>query len=124
MAGGGRPSHRQSKLNEEVKMVEYLMISNIASLNDTFRRSGFGVTMTQGVRNLPDLDGLMSAIRDFNRFNEDNDPYGERDFGSLDWYGEKVFWKIDYYNRELSCYEDPLSPTCQRVLTVMCADEY
>ena len=105
-------------------MVEYLMVSNIASLNDTFRRSGFGVMMTQGIKNLPDLDGLMGTIRDFNRFNEDNDPYGERDFGSLDWYGEKVFWKIDYYDQALRVWEDPTSPTCQRVLTIMCADEY
>ena len=105
-------------------MVEYLMISNIASLNDTFRRSGFGVTMTQGVGNLPDLDGLMGAVRDFNRFSEDNDPYGERDFGSLVWFGEKVYWKIDYYNKTLTAWENPLSDKCLRILTVMLAEEY
>ena len=97
---------------------------DVSSANDAFRRSGLGVTMTRGIQELPDLDGLMSAIRDYNKFNQDNDPYGERDFGSIVWYGESVFWKIDYYNRELSCYEDPTSTTCQRVLTVMCAYEY
>jgi hypothetical protein len=99
-------------------------VLEVASVNDAFRRSGFGVTLTRGIQELPDLDGLMSAIRDFNRFNEDNDPYGERDFGSIDWYGEKVLWKIDYYNDKLTCFEDPTSPTCQRVLTVMCSYEY
>jgi hypothetical protein len=66
----------------------------------------------------------MAAVRDYKKFNEDNDPYGERDFGSLVWFGEKVFWKIDYYNQALHAWEDPTSPTCQRVLTIMCADEY
>ena len=99
-------------------------VLEVASVNDKFRRTGFGVIVTQGVKNLPDLDGLMAAVRDYKKFNQDNDPYGERDFGSLVWFGEKVFWKIDYYNQALRVWEDPTSPTCQRVLTIMCADEY
>lgn len=99
-------------------------VLEVASINDRFRRSGFGVTMTRGIQDLPDLDGLMAAIRDFDVFNESNDPYGERDFGSLEWFGEKVYWKIDYYNQALRAWEDPTSPSCQRVLTVMLAEEY
>jgi hypothetical protein len=44
--------------------------------------------------------------------------------GKLEWHSEKVFWKIDYYNDQLTCFEDPLSPTCKRVMTVMLAEEY
>ena len=99
-------------------------VLEVASVNDKFRRSGFGVSLTRGIQNLPDLDGLMAAIRDFNRFDESNDPYGERDFGSLEWFGEKVYWKIDYYNQALQAWEDPTSSSCQRVLTVMLAEEY
>jgi len=123
MAGGGRLPRHQFKLNEEVIMT-CTQLLDVASKNDAFRRSGFGVVMTMGVQQLPDIDGLMAAIRDFNKFNEDNDPYGERDFGSLDWFGEKVYWKIDYFNQALRVWEDPTSQACQRVLTVMCAYEY
>ncbi len=66
----------------------------------------------------------MNSVRTFSSFTEDNDPYGEHDFGSLAWYGQKVFWKIDYYDQSLAAWCDPLSPDCNRVLTIMRADEY
>ncbi len=96
----------------------------IAQVNDVFRRSGFGITVTPGVQVLEDLVELIDEIRRFKEFTEDNDPYGEHDFGSVTWYGEKVFWKIDYYDQELKYGEGPLSPDCRRVLTVMLASEY
>jgi hypothetical protein len=68
----------------------------IAKLNDEFRRSGFGITVTQGVQVLEDLSGLIYEVCRFNEFTEDNDPYGEHDFGSVVWHGEKVFWKTSY----------------------------
>jgi hypothetical protein len=105
-------------------MVDCMKVLDVASKNDAFRRSGFGVTVTTGIQNLPDVDGLMAAIRDHDTFNEDNDPYGEHDFGSLSWHGSKVFWKIDYYNQALGAWEDPESERCRRVMTVMLADEY
>ena len=64
------------------------------------------------------------GVRDYTDFNEDNDPYGEHDFGSLKVAGEKIFWKIDYYDESLSKWCDPLDPDCQRVLTIMLAEEY
>lgn len=80
---------------------------------------------TDGVRDgAMDLIGLSRAVEDFNRFTEDNDPYGEHDFGKLTWYEQTVFWKIDYYDQELQHWCDPLSPDCNRVLTVMLAEEY
>jgi len=93
-------------------------------LNDKFRKSGFGVTLTCGVQSVTDLNGLMRAIREYDNFTEDNDPYGEHDFGKLDWNGDKVFWKIDYYNETFDAWEDPLTAKCRRVMTVMLADEY
>jgi len=47
----------------------------------------------------------------FDSFTPDNDPYGEHDFGTIDWQEEKIFWKIDYYDQALTFAEDPLSPT-------------
>lgn len=96
----------------------------IAKKNDAFRRSGFGVTVTPGVQVLEDLSGLIDEIRSFSEFTENNDPYGEHDFGTVYWLGEKVFWKIDYYDQNLEHGEDPLSLDCRRVLTVMLASEY
>ena len=96
----------------------------IAKKNDAYRRSGFGVTVTPGVQVLEDLGGLIDEIRQFNEFTEDNDPYGEHDFGTVYWFGEKVFWKIDYYDQALKYGEDPLSLNCRRVLTVMLSSEY
>ena len=96
----------------------------IRELNDQFRRHGFGVTVTVGVQALADVAGLLKAVREFETFNEDNDPYGEHDFGSVEWEGETVLWKIDYYDEALRGWEDPVSRHCRRVMTVMLASEY
>lgn len=96
----------------------------IAKLNDAFRRSGLSVVVTPGVQAIEDLSGLIGDVRLFNEFTEDNDPYGEHDFGTIYWYGEKVFWKIDCYDPELQFGRDPLEPDCRRVLTLMLASEY
>lgn len=98
--------------------------TQIAKLNDAFRRSGLGVTVTPGVQLLENLHMLIDEIRRYSEFNEDSDPYGEHDFGTVHWYGEKVFWKIDYYDQELKYGRDPLEPDCRRVLTIMLASEY
>lgn len=98
--------------------------SEIAHKNDVFRKLGFGITVTNDVAALPDLTGLMQAIRDYCDFTEDNDPYHEHDFGRLDWSGVKIFWKIDYYNGTLDAWEDPLLDKCKRIMTVMLAEEY
>jgi hypothetical protein len=98
--------------------------AKVAKINDGFRDTGFGVTLTVGVQALDDLQGLLSRVRSYSDFNEDNDPWMEHDFGSLKWQGEKVFWKISYYDQALEYGEDPLSLKCRRVLTVMLASEY
>ena len=98
--------------------------SLVSEINDGFRRGGFGVVVTAGVRGLDDLTGLMRAVREFKTFTEDNDPYGEHDFGSVIWRDETVLWKIDYYDRAMLGWEHPLSKRCRRVLTMMLASEY
>lgn len=97
--------------------------ARIAALNDEHRKS-LCFVITRGVRELEDLIGLTYAVRDYDDFSEDNDPYSEHDFGVLKWYGEKVYWKIDYYTPELRGWCDPIDSRCTRVLTVMLAEEY
>ncbi len=98
--------------------------TDIAKMNDAFRKSGVGIVVTQGVRMLADLPGLIDEIRRFRNFTPGNDPYGEHDFGSVIWEGKKVLWKIDYYDQSLEHGEDPLSERCRRVMTVMLIGEY
>ena len=98
---------------------------DIAKLNDRFRSMCLDVYYTTGVlHGIMDLVGLSRAVESFNSFNEDNDPYGEHDFGSLLFEGKKIFWKIDYYDQQMKKRCDPLDKACRRMLTVMLAEDY
>ncbi len=104
--------------------------SPIAEINDRFRKTLIGgqVFMTQGVQALGDdaVARIVAAVRSFDRFDEDNDPHGEHDFGVLEHAGEKLFWKIDYYDKTLTYGSpDPADPSkTTRVLTILLASEY
>lgn len=103
----------------------------IAHLNDTLRSTMLTgkVVMTAGIASLPDdiKEQIITRVRAFNDFSEDNDPYGEHDFGAftVDGVG-KVFWKIDYYNHDLTAgSEDPANTRMtRRVLTILLAEEW
>jgi hypothetical protein len=102
----------------------------IARLNDALRRQHRGgrVMITQGVQALgPEFVAqALAAVASFDRFDADNDPYGERDCAIMTVGAERLLWKIDYYDRSLSAGSpDPADPTVTvRVLTVMRAEEY
>lgn len=117
--------------------------ATVAKLNDQLRaRVGLPVflganepklgtiLMTRGVMDLEpeQIIDVWMKVRSFDAFSEDNDPYGEHDFGSVSLdTGEKIFWKIDYYADEACEYgsEDPGDPSRSfRVLTIMLAEEY
>ena len=95
----------------------------IAKLNDEFRRLET-MSVSQGVFGLHDVLGLIRTVRDYRDFTEDNDPYGEHDFGCFDWEDQRIFWKIDYYDPSFEGWCDPLNPECERVLTVYLAEEH
>ena len=104
--------------------------SKIATLNDALRKRGEGgrILLTQGIQALGEkaITHIISKIRAFDKFTEDNDPYHEHDFGAITVNGDKIFWKISYYDRNLKyASPDPADPkvTC-RVMIVMMADEY
>ncbi|RDJ21075.1 DUF3768 domain-containing protein [Bosea caraganae] len=114
--------------------------STIAGQNDAFRSMihipQFGTPkipgkwlITPGITALPPVAQIeiIAEVRNFDAFTEDNDPYGEHDFGAFEHPGAgKIFWKIDYYDRALTGGSpDPADPsvTC-RVLTIMLAQEY
>lgn len=74
----------------------------------------------------PVLAELGRAVAELDPFTEDNDPYREHDFGSVELAGERYFWKIEYYDRTLGFgAEDPTDTSeTMRVLTLMHASEH
>ena len=79
-------------------------VSEIAKLNDEFRANpSLGtLILTEGIRSNThdDIATIINKVRNFNDFDENNNPYGEKDFGAFDFKGKKIFWKIDYYDKE------------------------
>lgn len=103
----------------------------IRELNDRFRREGFGrgsILLTPGIQELGGefASAAVAAVRCFNAFTDDKDPWGEHDFGTIDLEGERLFFTIDYYDLSLTNgSEDPANEGCtNRVMTIMLASEY
>ena len=90
--------------------------------------------LTQGIQALCSTDkepmvhlsALFDLLRSYDDFSQDNDLYGEHDFGNFEFQGETCFWKIDYYAPDMmSVAEDPSDPHRSfRVITIMAAREY
>jgi hypothetical protein len=100
------------------------------ALNDAFRKTfrGGRVVMTAGVAALPAKTQLavFRKIQEFDAFDDENDPWGQHDFVSVEHDGQTFFAKIDYYDRKLEAHsEDAADPekTC-RVMTIMLAEEH
>ena len=83
--------------------------------------------MTSGVTSLDaeTVALVLSAVRTYDQFDEDIDPYGEHDMGRFALDGDD-YWKIDYYDRNLEFHSsDPADPSVTiRVLTIMRVEEY
>lgn len=104
--------------------------TRIRELNDKFRTTGIGgtIVMTRGVSELGEtlVNQIALAVKTFDTYTPDNDPYGEHDFGAFEIGEHKFFWKIDYYDADMihgsNDASDPDVTT--RVLTIMLRDEY
>ena len=96
----------------------------IARKNDVIRRTFTGglIVLTSGVEALEagDKEAVLTKIREFDDFNDGNDPYGEHDFGTVTHNGIKYFFKFDYYDNNHEYHQEDGN----RVLTIMQADEY
>ena len=109
----------------------------IAQQNDAFRSQtamaiAYGIegqivhTASLSQYNAEEMSLIAMLVQTYDTFNENNDPYGEHDFGSFTFKDKKFFWKIDYYDCK---YEygssDPADPKItRRVLTIMHAEDY
>lgn len=110
--------------------MENSQFQSIAKQNDDFRLHPSKGTfcLTSGIRALGKdcVREIIDIVRNFNSFNEDNDPYGEHDFGSFYYHNRQIFFKIDNYDREfLYLSPDVTNPKLtNKVLTIMLAQEY
>lgn len=103
----------------------------IRELNDALRQdpSKGKLMITDDIASLAYQRGLaeiLTAVRNDADFTEDNDPYGEHDFGKVEIGNEVVWWKIDYYAPSLDAGSEDPSDTTQttRVMTIMTPSEY
>ena len=78
---------------------------SIALLNDQARTTltNCKLIITRGIDLLGEetVDCILNLVKSFDDFSERNDPFGEHDFGAIEYEGNTVFWKIDYYDLDL-----------------------
>jgi len=114
--------------------------AQIQAKNDALRQGLFTpeggmCSVTRGVHDLPveAKAQVLLAVKNYDNFNEDNDPHGEHEFGIVELEGiPKVFWKIDYFeDAKMDCNPDSNFGeneedfiNAYRLLTIMLADEY
>ena len=102
----------------------------IRALNDELRTTGSGgkTYLSRGLLEKgPDfIAKVTAAVRSFEAFSDDNDPWQEHDCATLDVDGEPVMFKIDCYDVNMEYGSpDPADPkVTRRVLTIMLAEEY
>lgn len=97
----------------------------IAQLNDHLRKTleGGTIVITRNVRGLEGFNALKlaTALADYDRFDADNDPHGERDMGDFALFNTDLYFKIDYYDLDLKFgSDDPANgSSTHRVITIM-----
>ena len=102
----------------------------IRALNDELRKTGAGgkTYLTPGIiaKGSDFIAKATAAVRAFDAFTDDNDPWQEHDCASLDVDGEPVMFKVDYYDVNMEYGSpDPSDPRLtRRVLTIMLASDY
>ncbi len=114
-----------------------LNVARIRELNDALRTCTDPVgalmlngqlVITRGIasRGSAFIAKAAAAVRAFNDFAPDNDPFGEHDFAFVDVDGERIFFKVDYYDRNLEWHSPDASDPAvtRRVLTIALAEEY
>ena len=102
----------------------------IRRLNDQLRQNFTGgrVLMTPGINALESetITRVIEAVRGFDDFNVDNDPYQTHEFAMIEIDGNRVMFKVDAYDRNLEyASPNPADPSVTtRVLTIFLASEY
>jgi hypothetical protein len=105
-------------------------VDRIRALNDALRTSlaGGSIMLTQAVAALgaEAQREILEALKRYDEFDADNDPYGEHDFGAVEIRGTRIIFKIDDYDRDYAFASPDASDEnlTRRVMTIMLAEEY
>ncbi len=111
--------------DNEADCVTLPRAEQIARLNDILRKTceDGTVVITRKVRSLEPYNAqeLVTALANYDGFDEDNNPVGERDFGDFELFGTDLYFKIDYYDPDLKFgSDDPADASItHRVITIM-----
>jgi len=130
MSSAAGQSREQAMNNTDHHRFVNPRLDRIRALNDALRTTltGGRVMFTRGVAALGQeaQRQIIEALRRYDDFDADNDPYGEHDFGMIVAQGHELLFKIDYYDRDFVYHSpDAADPSVTtRVLTIMRADEY
>ena len=105
----------------------------VRKINDLLRTANLTahgrIFLTKEVSCSEFRDDIIKAVREFNDFNIDNDPYGEHDSAIVNVFKSskeqlcKARFKIDYYDKNYEFGVDPMTEDCNRVLTIMFTHE-
>ncbi len=102
----------------------------IRALNDELRKTGAGgktfLTRSLIEKGADFIAKATAAVRSFDAFTNDDDPWQEHDCAVLEADGEPVMFKIEYYDVNMEYGSpDPADPkVTRRVLTIMLASDY
>lgn len=105
-------------------------VARVRELNDDLRirRLGGTIVITPGISALgpSTVRDIIAAVTAFDRFDPENDPYGEHDCAVMAVVGIKIIWKIDYYDlsRRFHSPDPGDRDVTSRVMTIMRAGEY
>lgn len=101
----------------------------IAAQNDQFRTKGplgeiagtFVITQAINAHGPAFVDACVRAVKAFDAFNEDADPFGTHEMGVIEVAGEKVWFRIDLYDTDYEwASPDPTDPEkTRRVMTIL-----
>jgi hypothetical protein len=99
--------------------------------NDIFRKTmlpsrNHRIIFSEIVADMADekREQLITLVRNFTEFNEENDPNGEHDFGRVKLDSKDYFFKIDYLDSDWHYGVDPLEQKPNRVMTLMSSKEW
>jgi Protein of unknown function (DUF3768) len=117
------------EMKPELQFVQS-MAEKIAILNDKLRTQGEGgevvVTSALVLKGPIFVLQAQQLVREYQNFSRDNNPFGERDFGSFELLGEVVMWQVAYFTKDFVMGSPDPSDTdvTARVLTIMLAADY
>jgi hypothetical protein len=102
----------------------------IRELNDTLRRTFMGgqIMLSSGVAALGDetKTKVLTAFREFDAFNDKNNPHGEHDLCNFEIDGHRILAQCDYYDTDMRYLSDDPSNSriTKRVWTLCISEEY